>query len=64
MVNVIAFSPSTNVNVLNGSSSAVYLPLAAADSDAASFAWSNAGCFVAASGSTSTNSWPPFTDLR
>jgi hypothetical protein len=45
----------TNVNVLNGSVVAVYLPLAAVEIAEASRAWSNAGAFDAVAGSTRTN---------
>ena len=61
--NSIAVSLSTNFIVEKGSVTAVYLPPAAAERDAASFAWSKAGRFISVSASTSTYSFPPLTDF-
>ena len=64
MVNWIACWLSTYSKLVNGSVNAEYFPLAAVLSDAASRAWSNAGPFVFAVTSTTTNSLPPLTDFR
>ena len=62
----IAWRFAANVNEENGKVVAVYAVggAAAVVNAAASFVWSNAGAFVLASGSTSSNSLPPRTDLR
>ena len=55
---------SANVNVVNGSATAVTGLCIAVPIAAASRSASNAGRFSGTAASTSTNALPPFTDLR
>ena len=58
----MARSLSLKVKALNGSVTAVSFRPVIFASVAASFSWSNGGRFWPVSASTSTNSFPPFTD--